>query len=186
MKKYLALGILVLLLFQCKVKQPYLEETIEKEFIFPLDWVGHYKGTLKIYKENKESTTINMELIIGNPNGAGYYPWTLIYNDEDIREYGLEAINSSLGHYRIDEFNSIQIEGYLNNGHFVSRFDVMGSDLLVDYHRTNEGINVSFYITKTEAETKTGGEIIALDTVPSVKSYPILVFQKAELLRIPD
>ena len=186
MKKYLALGILALLLLQCKVKQPYLEETEQKEFIFPLEWVGHYKGTLKIYKENKENTIINMELIIGNPNGSGYYPWTLIYNDEDIREYGLEAINSDLGHYRINEFNSIQIEGYLNNGHFVSRFDVMGSDLLVDYHRTNKGIDVSFYISKTQAETMTGGEIIARDTVPSVKSFPILVFQKAELLRISD
>lgn len=176
----------ILLLTQCKVKQTIPKETTPKEYIFPFDWVGHYKGDLSIYKNNAENTKINMELIIGYPNAAGYYPWTIIYNEKDIRQYGLEAVNPDQGHYRIDEFNSIVIDGYLNNGHFVSRFDVMGSDLLVDYHRTNTGVDVSFYITKTETDNITGGDIIANDTVPSVKSYPLLVFQKAELLRIPD
>lgn len=186
MKNYLTFCILTIFLIQCKVKQTQLTEYVKKEFIFPFEWVGHYKGDLNIYKTNKISTTIVMELIIGNPDAAGYYPWTIIYNENDVRKYGLEAINSDIGHYRIDEFNSIQIDGYLNDGHFVSRFDVMGSDLLVDYHKTFDGIDVNFYITKSEAKNITGGEVIGTDTIPKVNSYPLLVFQQAKLVRISD
>jgi len=186
MNKYLILSILILSFTNCKVKQSLPIGIEQKEYVFPFDWIGHYKGSLDIYKENKQNTQIDMELIIGSPNGEGFYPWTIIYNEKDVRKYGLEAINADFGHYRIDEYNSIQIDGFLNNGHFVSRFDVMGNDLLVDYYRTDKGIDVNFYISKAESLNITGGEIIAQDTVPNVKSYPILVFQKAELNRIND
>ncbi|NNE15183.1 MAG: hypothetical protein HKN51_09420 [Saprospiraceae bacterium] len=186
MNKYFIYLICLFAFLQCKVSQPQPveEKPVQQYFEFPFEWVGHYKGKLDIYKENGEATEINMELLIEYPNSEGYYPWTIIYNEKDFRKYGLEVVNPEKGHYRIDEFNSIRIDGYLNEGHFVSRFEVGGNDLLVDYHKTNEGMEVHFYISKTEPISITGNEIFSTDTIPEVKTYPIFVFQKALLLKI--
>ena len=181
MNKYFIFLLTLFCFTSCKVKKTLPQPQIKKTFSFPFEWIGHYKGQLDIYKGNKKSSSVSMELIIDNPNADGYYPWTIIYNTTDVRSYGLEAINPVNGHYRINEFNSIEIDGYLNNGHFVSRFDVMGSDLLIDYHRTAEGMEVAFFISKTEESLTTGNEIIGSDTIPEVRSFPMVVFQKALL-----
>lgn len=183
--KFFFLCLVITLCFlACKSTKKPVSVTLEKTYIFPIEWMGHYKGELNIFKNNDSLSTIQMELIIGSPNTEGYYPWTLIYNDKDVRQYGLEAINPERGHYRIDEFNSIKLDAYINDGHFVSRFDVMGSDLLVDYFKTSMGIEISFYITQNQPISTTGEEIIGKDTIPKVHSYPVLVYQKAFLKKI--
>lgn len=183
-KFYLLLLLIPLCILSCKTTKKAISIPTEKNYIFPIEWTGHYKGELNIFKNNDSLSTIKMELIIGSPNTEGYYPWTLIYNEKDVRQYGLEVINPEKGHYRIDEFNSIKIDAFINNGHFVSRFDVMGNDLLVDYYKTQEGIEINFYITQTQPISTTGEEIIGTDTIPKVNTYPILVFQKAILKEI--
>lgn len=173
----------ILFCMACKVKDKSLaikSSESNVSFQFPMDWIGKYEGPLLIFNDNKVDT-INMQLIIGDPNMDGFYPWTLVYGDSDIRSYGLEAINPEKGHYRIDEFNSIKIDGYLRHNHFVSRFSVLNSDLIVDYERIVEGIKVNFYVTGFNEISETGGEIIANDTVPVVKSYPLQVIQSAIL-----
>ncbi len=153
----------------------------EKSFIFPLDWIGHYEGELFIFNANNDTLNAKMELIIDYPNAEGYYPWTLIYNDEDIRSYGLEAVNPEIGHYRIDEYNSIILDAYYKVGHFISRFAVLNSDLVIDYSLIDEGMEVRFYITGAQEVRKTGGEKIGGEDVPEVSSYSVLAFQKAIL-----
>jgi len=182
MKKriYLLLSICVIC-SSCKlIKKADIVPT-EKSYIFPLDWIGHYEGDLLIINTNNDTLNAKMELIIDYPNAEGYYPWTLIYNDEDIRSYGLEAVNPETGHYRIDEYNSIILDAYYKAGHFISRFAVLNSDLVIDYSLVDEGMEVRFYITGAQEAQVTGGEKIAGEDVPEVSSYAVLAFQKAIL-----
>lgn len=184
------IGILLLGLFlimpSCRVskKASLTAEIEEEEFVFPMDWIGHYQGQLKILSPTKDTTQIGMQLIVDYPDALGVYPWVLIYGKDDIRSYGLEAVNAVDGHYLIDEYNSIKIDSYLSGNHFVSRFSVMGSDLLVDYERVSEGVEVKLYVSQSSNVNETGGEIIAKDTVPRVNSYRMLAVQEALLLKI--
>ena len=169
----------------CTIKKEFgeiPESTIEhsSKLTFPLDWIGRYEGELRIYTETSDTMTIPMQLGIEQANAEGYFPWTLIYGDDDIRPYGLEAVNPETGHYRINEYNSIILDGYVRGNHFITRFSLLTSDLVIDYEKTKDGIDIHFYISKVESSSTTGGEVIAQDTLPLVKSYPLMVFQKAE------
>lgn len=168
-------------LWACKTSQKQLKSEIKTTYLFPLDWIGQYEGELLIFNASPDTNRINMKLTIGNPNAEGFYPWIIQYGDEDIREYGLEAIHAESGHYIMDEFNSIRLDCYLRDNHFISRFEVMGSDLMVDYERVSEGILLNLYVTRTESISTTGGQIFDRDTVPRVKSFEIPVFQRALL-----
>lgn len=165
----------------CKVPQKAVEISKKESYLFPLDWIGHYKGELLIFNASPDTNKVIMQLTIGNPNAEGFYPWTLQYGEDDIRNYGLEAINSETGHFILDEHNSIRLDGYLRDNHFISRFEVMGSDLLVDYERVSDGILVNLYVSQMKEISTTGGQIFGKDTVPNVRSFAIPVFQRALL-----
>ncbi len=181
MNKRLIILLLISIFFvSCKITKHAKNKENEK-FDFPLDWIGEYDGKLIIHPLDKDTIEVNMQLNIGYPDLQGYYPWTIIYNEEDIRQYGLEAIDASKGHYKIDEFNSIKLDAYYSAGHFLSRFEVLSSDLLIDYERVKGGIEVSFFISSQKAINITGDEIIGLDTVPPVKSFQFQAYQKAFL-----
>ena len=181
MDKRLIILLLISIFFMtCKtIKKPISNEI--EEFDFPLDWIGEYEGKLIIHPFGQDTIEVKMELNIGYPDALGYYPWTIIYNNEDIRHYGLEAIDASRGHYKIDEFNSIKLDAYYTSGHFISRFEVLSSDLLIDYKRIQGGIEIRFFISSQKAINITGDEIIGSDTVPPVKSFQLQAYQKAFL-----
>lgn len=154
------------------------------KYQFPLDWLGTYEGPLIISASATKTDTAMMRLQITSPDAQGYYPWIISYGDEAPRYYGLEAINTTAGHYVIDEFNSIKVSGFTKENHFICRFNVMGSDLLVDYQREAEGIRVRFYISSINSITTTGGEVFGQDTIPQVKAFPIMVYQEALLKKV--
>lgn len=154
---------------------------VSQKWTFPLNWIGHYEGQLRIHTLDSDTTLVPMQLIIENVNAEGYFPWTLVYGDDDIRPYGLEAINAEKGHYRINEYNSILLDGYVRGNHFITRFSLDNSDLTVDYEKTADGINVSFYVTEVKSQNQSGGEVMGKDSIPLVDSYPVVVFQKAIL-----
>jgi hypothetical protein len=184
MSKYFIIFFLTIAGLQsCKLKKPFSESrpVEEKEYRFPLDWIGDYEGELLIFGQNNDTLVAKMELSIEHLSPAGYYPWTIRYNDSDIRAYGLEPINPNAEYYQIDEFNSVKLDAYYKGGHFVSRFDVMGNDILIDYKRIPGGIEVLLYISSREAINVSGGEVIAQDTVPYVESYELKAFQTAFL-----
>jgi len=178
---YLLFVSLSLIFISCKTTQKAKTVNPTIQYLFPLDWIGDYEGELHIFNNSGDTTKVKMQLTIDNPNAEGYYPWIIRYGEDDIRAYGLEAINAERGHYVVDEFNSIRLDGYLRDNHFITRFGVMTSDLLVDYERVAEGILVHLYITGKDPINTTGGEIFAKDTVPIVRSFPIPVFQSALL-----
>lgn len=167
--------------FACKTQKKAIDQDEKESYLFPLDWIGHYKGELLIFSSSPDTNKTIMQLTIGNPNAEGFYPWTIQYGEDDIRYYGLEAKNAETGHYVVDEYNSIRLDGYLRDDHFITRFEVMGSDLLVDYERVTEGILVNLYVTSKKEINTTGGQIFSKDTVPDVRSFAIPVFQRALL-----
>jgi len=179
-------AIAVLILSACRApKQGITQVTSEnKKYLFPLDWIGHYQGKLSILNPNNDTSVVDMQLIIDQPDALGYYPWVIIYGEKDIRSYGLEAVDIEKGHYRIDEYNSVLIDSYLAGNHFVSRFEVLGTDLIVDYEKNESGILVKLYVSQAQQQNVTGGAIIGQDTVPLVNSYRILAVQEALLKQI--
>lgn len=184
MHKALIMFSVLIIMIGCKSKKPIVVVPEIINFDFPLDWIGNYQGDLEIFNSRGDTVTVDMQLSIGHADNTGFFPWILSYNNDDIRSYGLEVINPDKGHYRIDEFNSIKIDAYLRAGHLISRFDVMGSDLLVDYFRVPGGIDVKFYISQSQSDNITGDQIIGKDTIPLVKSFNVMAFQHAFLKRI--
>ena len=173
----------ILFICSCKSKDITHSPTVEYNIPlnFPTDWIGDYEGLLKIYNINGGIDTISMRLVIDYPNAQGYYPWTIIYDDHDIRPYGLEVINTDNGHYRINEYNSIELDAYLIDRHLITRFSVLNNDLIIDYEHIGDAIIAQFYISRIENLNITGGEVIAQDTIPKVYTYPLSVYQKAIL-----
>jgi len=186
-KALVILGVLIMLFNCCGINKEALAENndsdiySEKKYIFPMDWVGNYEGQLLIFDESADSSFIKMKLSIGYPDASGFYPWTITYGENDIRSYGLEAVNPEVGHYRIDEFNSIKVDAYLKGNHLISKFHIKNTDIMIDYEKVSNGINVHLYITQTNNYNESGGEIIGSSTVPMVASFPLNVFQKAYL-----
>jgi hypothetical protein len=170
-------------LLSCSTKKSLTTATEDKSppINFPLDWIGHYEGKLSIYATNGDPNVVSMQLIINYPDAEGYFPWTVIYDEKDVRRYGLEVINTDRGLYRINEYNSIELDAYLIDRHLISRFSVMQNDLIIDYEHVGDAIIAQFFISSIGSQNITGGEIIGQDTIPKVKTYPIQVYQKAVL-----
>lgn len=176
----------ILMLSACKVMPPKSVQIInpERSYQFPLDWIGQYEGELIIHGMGSDTTLINMQLTIDQPDGMGLYPWVLKYGETDTRYYGLEVVDATKGHYLIDEYNSIKLDGFLRGNNFITRFEVSGSDLIFHYKRTTTGINIAVHISGKESFSETGGEIIGQDTIPTVHSYAVRGFQSATLYKV--
>ena len=176
---------LLVLIQGCKI--PANSTTVENlrnyDFLFPVEWVGHYAGKLNIISADS-TIQVEMELTISHPDALGMYPWTLRYGEDDIRFYGLEVIDATKGHYTIDEYNSIKLDAYLKGNHFISEFEVMGNRLTFHYERVPGGIEIRVYASPQSSAKVTGGEIIGQDTVPLVTSFPNLSFQQGYLRKI--
>jgi len=182
MYKSITVLLFIFVILSCRTtKKTTTEDVADSSFLFPVDWIGEYDGTLTIHSLNNDTTNIRMRLYIDYPDAEGYYPWTLVYGETDVRKYGVEAINPQRGHYMMDEYNSILLDCYQMANNFISRFKVGDTNLLVDYERVPEGIIVQFYVSKAESHSTTGGEVIKNDTIPLVDSYPMAAYQKAFL-----
>ena len=170
--------------YACKSTKATLVTVPEKNYLFPLEWIGHYEGELTIFGIGSDTTKVDMQLTIGSPDATGLYPWVLQYGEKDKRYYGLEVINAEKGHYLIDEYNSIKLDAYLRGNHFISRFEVSNNDLIFHYEKDAVGINISVYASSATSISETGGEIIASDTIPSVSAFPMYGYQKALLKKV--
>lgn len=175
---------ILLLCYACNTSKSTLESAKEKNYLFPLEWIGHYEGALTIHGVGTDTTLVDMQLTIGSPDATGHYPWVLQYGSTDKRYYGLEVINAEKGHYLIDEYNSIKLDAYLRGNHFISRFEVNNNDLIFHYEKVAAGIKISVYASSANPISETGGEIIATDTIPKVNAFPMYGYQKAFLKKV--
>ncbi len=175
-----------LVLLSCKTKAPMtlLNEDGTPHFQFPQDWLGEYSGELIILDSQNDTQTVNMKLTIGPPDGLGMYQWIIQYGEDDIRYYGLEAINAEKGHYRIDEYNSIKLDAFLKGDHLITSFSIMERYISYHYEKQRDGIQIQVMFSRSEPISTSGKEVIGQDTVPEVHSFHASGFQSGFLKQI--
>ena len=136
---------------------------------FPKSWQGIWQGDLAIYQGSGLVQQVEMELHILPIDSTDRYTWTLIYGDDKEagkRPYELVTIDAEKGVYKIDEKNSIELEGYFFQDKFFSRFEVMGSLLLSTQQLVGETLVFEIIVGSIAPINVTGGEVVAGDTIP--------------------
>ncbi|HAI76354.1 MAG TPA: hypothetical protein DCM08_08900 [Microscillaceae bacterium] len=152
---------------------------------FPSDWAGKWQGNLAIYNPAKGKTMeVTMQLTITATENPSQWGWEIVYNTgekQDIRKYVLLAQDPAVGHYLIDEQNSILLDSYLVNQRLISAFDVSNNRLMAIYHFQPEQIVFTILSSGGEYLRQSGGS----NDTPLVDSFKLQAFQEAVLKRIP-
>lgn len=156
---------------------------------FPDSWSGRWAGTVEIWSHNTIIDSFPMSVTISPADSS--WDYTLIYDRPgaeqlDQRNYSLISINDSLGHYAIDEHNSIILDSYLFGDCFYSPFSGMNTDLMVRICRMGP-MELSYEITSAHEEPirLSGGEVIGNDTIISINSYEVFNVMRARLFLQP-
>ena len=154
----------------------------------PLDaLLGTWAGDIAVYAPGAPVREVPMRLHFA-PRDAGdsTYAYQLTYllpgAAPDVRAYVLRTRDAAAGAYVLDELNGISIPTYFLGGALVSRFGVMGSDLLTSIQRRGDHLAFAIAVSSEEA-TVTGDTIVQGDTIPPVRVYPMVVRQEALLRR---
>lgn len=155
---------------------------------FPTYWVGKWTGNLEIWKANKEVQKIPMSLDIQATDTA--HTFIITYNagkeKPDVRNYTLVTVNDTIGHYAIDENNSIILDAYLFDDCLYERFSLLGTDLFSRICVEGETMYYEILSGKTKPVRESGNTIIATDTIPAVNSKSVLHVTKAVLTKEPS
>ena len=155
---------------------------------FPESWVGKYQGDLMIYDVDSVRMKVDMKLEILKTAKDSIFDWTLIYDldgKKDVRAYSLKVVDHQKGHYRIDERNSIIIEGYLhNNNVFTSFFNVSNTYIIATYTKKEDSLFFEIIAGDGEAVTITGKTKKGEEEIPEVISYLVNGRQKAVLNKV--
>lgn len=152
-----------------------------QQLSFPQSFVGNWKGTLAWNRPEKVPQQFTMRLNIQAVD-SGRYTWQIIYGDEqkDNRPYILMPVDTTKGHWQIDERNTIVLDGYFIGNTFSSVFAVSGSTIVSKYELTADGLMVSFTTYTTKPITTTGG---TSKEIPPVDSYKVIGLQQGLLKR---
>ena len=151
---------------------------------FPDDWLGYWSGDIDIYNEKGKTMTVPMALDHAVTPKDSVWTWAIIYGEDTIagrRDYELNIVDSTKGHYLVDEKNSIFLDAFVLGNNLVSTFKVGENYLLSSYELDgNEMIfTVNFFSNKVIR--KTGDTIQDEEDIPIVYSYKNTVYQKARL-----
>ncbi|MFM9909302.1 MAG: hypothetical protein ACKVOW_08135 [Chitinophagaceae bacterium] len=139
---------------------------------FPGSFIGNWKGEMVWSKPGKNiPQTFIIELKIQTlKDSAGQYSWNIIYGSEnkDNRPYILKAIDSSKGHWVVDEVNTIVLDQYWVENKFQGVFSVQNATIVNSYWIENDKMRVEFlpYGTKLINTTGKGDK-----ETPFVESY---------------
>ncbi|RMG88500.1 MAG: hypothetical protein D6714_00590 [Bacteroidetes bacterium] len=151
---------------------------------FPQSWEGKWTGELEIFSPKGKVQSLPMELHI-LPLSAGHWTWTLIYGEDKVagkRDYELIEIDPAKGLYKVDEKNTIVLEGYFLGGKFFQRFEVMGSLILTSTEKTGpDTLHWEIISGNLTPVSTTGGEPFQGENIPPVNGYEIQVLQRALL-----
>lgn len=160
------------------------EVSIKKEYQFPEDWLGYWTGNLQIYGPTGLKQTVLMSLDLAITDTVGVYTWAIIYGQDSTvqrRAYQLIEIDTSIGHYLIDEKNGILLDTYHIHDELSSVFEVMGNTLLTSYKLENNEMIFSVKLFPSEAIRVSGDTLIANQEIPKVSSFQLKTTQVARL-----
>ncbi|MFK7970076.1 MAG: hypothetical protein AB8F95_06895 [Bacteroidia bacterium] len=152
---------------------------------FPDDWLGTWKGTLRLERAGDTSAReFPMELRIQETDTTGNWDWIIIYGEgekADVRQYSLIAQDSALSHFVIDEHNSIVLDQYLVGNRMFSRFSVDSTMLTVVY-RLEGDVLYSEMWTGHLGGNRTGENLPAEENY-TIFSFPFKTVQLCTLYR---
>ena len=148
---------------------------------FPANYVGHWKGQLDIYKGANKVQTVACALDI-TPADSGRYDWVITYGDsgQDRRPYLLIPIDTTKGHWGIDEQNGIVIDMYLTGNKVTSLFTVMGSAIQISYWLEGEDLMMELFSYPEKADSISGK---GTEESPEVKAFKFSGYQLARMKR---
>jgi hypothetical protein len=160
---------------------------IKKGDKFPESWFGNWVGTLDIYNAKGKQQSIQMECIMSATDTAGVYNWSIIYGEDRVkglRPYLLRTIDAAKGQYLCDEVNTIKMESYLLGNKLFCYFMVEGNVILSTYEKTTDGkMLFEIIFGKDKIVSETGNQVFKGDTIPTVKTYPVVISQRATLTK---
>lgn len=155
--------------------------------IFPDDFIGKWKGILKIYNRNIIVNEVDMQLHILPEKKEDHYSYHIIYGKDTInglRPYTIIPNSKEEGVWSIDENNGIVLDEYIIDGKAFSLFEVGGNLLQVTLEKNRDELIYEISVANQNAYTLTGDTIIQNDTIPSVKNFEIKAIQKAILKKM--
>jgi hypothetical protein len=157
---------------------------------FPKDWMGIWKGDLKIYGSGKLRRTVPMSLEI-SPLNKDTTEWTyhIIYGEDrekGLRPYKMIARLPAKGLYVLDEGDNIRMENYFLDGSLYCWFNVQGQNLLSINTLKQDGTLQYDILSGPEKPISVTGGIVneKKDTIPSVNTFLVHTVQKATLKKI--
>jgi hypothetical protein len=155
---------------------------------FPKGWIGTWHGTLEIFSaKGTQSVPMWVEIAPLDTSKQGRYQFGLVYGskEKDNRPYELVPIDTAKGIWAVDEKNEIVMEGYLRGPKYLTWFVVQNNRVLCTYELKDAETMLFEVIGGRETAVSVTGDTILAgnDTIPEVKTYPIGVFQRAQLKR---
>lgn len=167
-----------------KAVAPPLSTPVVKDS-FPLSWFGNWVGTLEI-RNAKGVQRVPMELDLSPTDSAGIYNWSIIYGADrkaGLRAYQLRTLNAAKGLYQVDEGNSIKLESYLLGNKLFCSYTVEGNSMVVTEEKRGDEIWFEIIFWKEKPISETGGVLINGEAIPKVRTFPVVVSQRAILKR---
>ncbi|MEM1217255.1 MAG: hypothetical protein AAGH79_00010 [Bacteroidota bacterium] len=165
----------------------FLNTNLAAQGGFPESWAGKWAGTLEIYNAKGLAQSLPMQLHILPIDSTNRYSWGIIYGEDiekGLRDYELMPVDTSLGHYQVDEKNGIILDAYLLGDKLFERFEVMGNLLLTTTELRGENLYWEIISGSLEPIVTTGGGEYEGEEIPPVGGYSIVVLQRAVLSRI--
>ena len=154
---------------------------------FPESWFGNWVGTLDIYNAKGKQQSISMECVMSATDTAGVFNWHIIYGEDRVkglRPYILRTIDASKGQYMCDEMNTIKMESYLLGNKLFCYFIVEGNVIVSSYEKTTDGKMVfEIIFGKDKIVSETGNQVVKGDSIPVVKTFPVVISQRAILVK---
>lgn len=150
---------------------------------FPVAWQGNWKGELCWYRSpGKAPEKVNMELRVQRGDTA--FSWQMIYGSatQDNRPYTLFAVDSSNGHWAINEHNGIILDQFFLANRLNGAFTVGQSTILNSYELKGDSLIVEFNTLQASPLNRTG---LGTEESPKVDSYRYRGYQRAVLRRVP-
>ena len=162
---------------------------IKQPETFPQSWFGEYEGTLNIYRSTGAPQSVPMKILIDRTDSAGVYKWHIIYGEDQskgLRPYLLRTIDAKKGIYQCDELNTIKMESYYVGNKLFCHYAVEGNDLTTVEEKGGDTLTFEIIFGKESAVSETGGakEKTNTEKIPTVKTFPVVIYQKAVLKKI--
>ena len=151
--------------------------------VFPKSFIGNWKGKLQWFVAGKPVQEFTMQLRIQPTDSARQYTWQIDYGDDnkDNRPYLLKPIDTSKGHWIVDERDGIILDSYVHGNCIHGAFTVQGNTIVDNYCIENGKMKVEFFNVKLTDKNQSGK---GTDETPYVDSYRFGSYQTGVLNRI--